>query len=535
MLRVITMSVTMCMVLFLSSCARQSPLPVPDTQATSAASGVPTVGLPTLPTVGLPTLSTPEAEREAPLFTVERGEVVEEITLSGRVAPVQFEVSFADSGVVAEVFVAPGDQVVEGDLLAQLASADLEGELSQARADYTQSNATLQRAVEAAQFEVRRAELVLDAAKLSLAEAQRAVRPDELSAARASVQQAQANLATVRNNASAEKNAALESMNTAALLLEGATARYNEALATFERSEKTEEDRATFNAARESLRLAEEQVNQARIVFDTARGNEVAAVANAEADVMTAQAQLDRLLAGPDPFVVAEAERNVRVAEVGLQEARTKLQPDPSLSRSITLAESQVQRLERQMESRRLYAPVGGKVLSVEAARGTTAIASVPLITIGIGEQREIVAESSPGTNVQLVVGQQVELVFARYPGQRVDGTIARVPGRSSVEGDIGEVEVTRGYAISYDAGSMALDVGDPVEVYVLIGRVEQALWLPPEAIRTNRDQAFVTLRDSSGDRRVDVLTGLKSPTRVEILRGLNEGDIVVGVNGATR
>jgi HlyD family secretion protein len=534
MIRIAIVSLTVCVILFLSSCSRQPPQPGPDGQATSVVSSLPTVGLPSLPTVGLPSLDgTPEDGREVPLFTVERGEVVEELTLNGRVALVQFGVSFADSGVVSEVFVAPGDQVAAGDLLAQLASADLESELSQARADYTESNAVLQRAVEAGQFEVRRAELALDAAKLNLAEAERAARPDELSAARASLQQAQANLATVRNNASAEKNAALEEMNTAALALEAANARYNEALARFEGSEKTAEDRATFDAARESLRLAEEQVNKARIVYDTARGNEVAAVTNAEATVMTVQAQLDRLLAGPDPFVVAEAERNVRVAEVGLQEARTRLRPDPGLSGAITLATSQIERLERQLESRRLYAPIDGTVLSVEVARGTTAIAATPVFVLAVGEQREVIAASSPGDNVQLMVGQQVELVFARYPGQRIDGTITRVPGRAG-EGD-DALLVMRDYAISYDAGSMDLDVGDAVEVHILVGRAEQALWLPPEAIRTSRDQPYVTLRDSSGDRRVDVLTGLTSPTRVEILRGLNEGDTVVGVASVTR
>lgn len=523
--------ISLCAVLALSACARQAP--ASNAPAPTAVAQAPTTSLPTLPTAGLPGIDpTPEVNRDDPTFTVERGDVLEELILNGRVSLVQMSAGFNEAGTVSSVKVERGDQVEKGQVLAELSISDLENQLNQARADYTQSTVAIQRATQAGQIEVRRAELALEAAQNGLKEAKQAARPDQITAAQAAVQQAQASLATVRNNASATKNAALEEMSTAALELEGAQARYNAALAEFERSDKSPDDRTTFEAAREELRLAEEKVNKARITYETALGNEVAAVQTAEASVKNAQAQLDKLLAGPDPFVVAEAERKVRLAQVDVQDARLKLQPDPALARAVALAESQIQGIQEQITSRRLYAPIGGEVLAVEIAPGMTVAAASPVVILGAADQREIIAESdaesvSTRDSARLVVGQQVELEFARHPGQTLTGTITRVPRRLSDTLDTSGGD--SGYAISYDAGALAMDVGDLVEVRALIGRSDNTLWLPPEAIRTSRDRPFAIVRDSSGDRRVEILLGLSSPTRVEILRGLNEGDVVVG------
>lgn len=536
MYRMKTTLAGLCTALALAGCARQAPPPASSDVPTVVATTPTALGMSAFPTQ--PSLAEPTTEaREDVTFTVQRGEVVSQLSLNGRVSLVEQSLAFSEGGIVAQVFVEPGMTVEKGQLLAELDSEDLETQLRQTQAEYEQSNAAVQQAGAAGQLEVERAQLALEAAQVQLEEVRQPARPDEIAQARSEVQQAEANLATVRNDASAAKNLAYEEMNTASVELQGAQVHYQEALQTYEKKPNDKKIRDAFEVAREELRLAEEKVNKARIAFDTARGNEVAAVANAEASVMAARATLEELLAGPDRFDIAEAERAVRDAQIGVQEARLKTQADPDLTRQAKLALSQIENIRQQIERRRLYAPLTASVLAVEVGPGMTATSASPVIILASADQRQIVAElpredGQATSNTTLVVGQEVELVFPRYPGQTFKGTIAKVPGRTLGENDLGGGSGS--YAVSYDPGAVQLDVGDLAEVQALVGKANDTLWLPPEAIRTNRERPYVLVRDSSGDRRVEVLIGLASPERVEILRGLNEGDVVVAGPAAT-
>ena len=71
---------------------------------------------------------------------------------------------------------------------------------------------------------------------------------------------------------------------------------------------------------------------------------------------------------------------------------------------------------------------------------------------------------------------------------------------------------------------------GDTVaKVTIILERHENVLWLPPEAIRTFGERTFVVLREADQDRRVTIVTGIRSDQQVEILKGLQLADIVVG------
>ena len=56
----------------------------------------------------------------------------------------------------------------------------------------------------------------------------------------------------------------------------------------------------------------------------------------------------------------------------------------------------------------------------------------------------------------------------------------------------------------------------------------ENVLWLPPSVIRTFQNRTFVVLDTPDGLRTVDVELGLQTDDRVEIVSGVNEGDVVV-------
>jgi multidrug efflux pump subunit AcrA (membrane-fusion protein) len=70
---------------------------------------------------------------------------------------------------------------------------------------------------------------------------------------------------------------------------------------------------------------------------------------------------------------------------------------------------------------------------------------------------------------------------------------------------------------------------GDKVTVVVLLASKEGALWLPPDAIRSAGGRTFVIINSDNGPKRVDIEIGLQTRDRVEIVSGLEEGQVVVG------
>jgi len=65
--------------------------------------------------------------------------------------------------------------------------------------------------------------------------------------------------------------------------------------------------------------------------------------------------------------------------------------------------------------------------------------------------------------------------------------------------------------------------------VIVQLASKEGVLWLPPDAIRSAGGRTFVIINSDSGPKRVDVEIGLQTRDMVEIISGLEEGQVVVG------
>lgn len=525
--------------LLLAACAAPSPSPSgPTTVPTSAPTGAAGIGgAPGQSATSIaevaPTPTTAEPAR--PTFTVQRGEIVDQMTLDGRVAQVQQGVAFSEDGILKAIYVNVGDTVEQGQVLAELDLTDLESQLSQARAIYEQDQRAISQAVAQGQIAVRQAQVDLEAAQIALEKARQPAKPDEILRARAAVQQAEADLQTVRNNMSQDKNQALREMDTAVRQLQLTQDLYAQAKLEYE-EEPSEETQAEFIRLHDEMIRAEDAVNRARIAYDTARSNEISQIQRAEGVVNAAKADLEQLLAGPDPFDIAAAEQLVKEARINLDAARQQAIADPDLAKQAARSQAEVERLQQQIAARRLVAPLSGEVVALEAVPGMAVRAASPILMIANGATREILVEAPIGaeatrTNSRLVPGQAVEISFARYPGQTIPGVVARVPNRASADAAALETE----YAISYDPGDLALDIGDLAQIKVVLGKVANALWLPPEAVRVSRDRSFVLMLVNGEEQRVEIETGIVTDERIEILEGLAEGDVVLGEAVPTR
>ena len=138
----------------------------------------------------------------------------------------------------------------------------------------------------------------------------------------------------------------------------------------------------------------------------------------------------------------------------------------------------------------------------------------------------------------ELSEGQTAAAVPIEYPGQELPASIQSLPYPYGSGGSAtGLEEEDRNTHIDVDFGSLApgqggadgVEPGDLVRVTVILEQKDGVLWLPPAAIRTFEGRKFVVVQEGVGQRRVDVILGIESEDRVEIVDGLEEGDVVLG------
>jgi hypothetical protein len=169
-------------------------------------------------------------------------------------------------------------------------------------------------------------------------------------------------------------------------------------------------------------------------------------------------------------------------------------------------------------------------VTAVSTAAGQAVEGFRPVIVVADPDELEVTAELGAEEMRRLSEGQAAAVVPVEYPGQELPGTILSLPYPYGSGGSAtGLEEEDRATHLQVEFGALAVEPGDLVRVTVVLERKTGVLWLPPAAVRTFEGRKFVVVQEGAGQRSVDVTLGIESDDRVEIVNGLEEGDVVVG------
>lgn len=238
-----------------------------------------------------------------------------------------------------------------------------------------------------------------------------------------------------------------------------------------------------------------------------------------------AKAQLQQALQVPQVY-----NYNIEIQEQEVALARLRLEQVQS---GLDIEETRLtaERLKAQLEDTRLVAPFDGKVLSVSITEGDTVDAYRPMAVVADPSALEVRADLKDAELKDLTEGMPVTAVLVSQPGEEIQGRIRRLPypdGGGRSEGDGDEDKSVR-VALDTTTAEAGFELGDLVRVTVVLERKDNVLWLPPQAIRTFEGRRFVLVQEGEAQRRVDVKVGIESEDRVEIEKGLTEGQVVIG------
>lgn len=410
----------------------------------------------------------PTAQAAArPTYTVQRGTVETTLEFSGRWLPRdQTRLSFEVSGKIRSVNVRAGDTVRAGDVLADYQIEDLEDQLASALLNLETARLNLENSTGGGADQITEAAYALASANLDL-ESTRANSPwTSLDNARRSIETAERNLDNARRS-------------------------YQELQG------RPDSSASAVDNARQSVASAEDQLASAWNSYYSAAqsfNNHQYSIARAENSLQRAQATYDEALAGTSV--------------------------EPGLIQSVRSAEMNVEQIRRDIARSTLVAPVDGVVLEVTIQPGSSVEAYTAVITIATPDPKEVVVQLAYNDAQRLNVGMSGRCTPLNRPDLVVECVVRRIP-LSSRDVD----QTTRIAAVFYDdeaALSALINVEMALEVR------ENTLWLPPAALRTFQNRTFVVVDAPEGQRVVDVTIGLQTDERVEILTGLEEGDVVI-------
>jgi membrane fusion protein, copper/silver efflux system len=197
--------------------------------------------------------------------------------------------------------------------------------------------------------------------------------------------------------------------------------------------------------------------------------------------------------------------------------ARTRL-------RLLGMTEAQIERTEQSGEPRAVItitAPIGGVIQELGVRAGMSVLPGMMLARINGLRSVWLEAAVPEAQAAALGTGRTVEARFAAYPDQVFSGRIAAILPEANLE------TRTLRVRMEFPNPRQQLKAGMFAQVRIA-GSARQALALPSEAvIRTGR-RAVVFVTDQPGRfRPVEVEVGREWEGRIEVLRGLEEGQRV--------
>jgi RND family efflux transporter MFP subunit len=178
-------------------------------------------------------------------------------------------------------------------------------------------------------------------------------------------------------------------------------------------------------------------------------------------------------------------------------------------------------RIARLQQDAVIKAPFAGVIVAVRKAVGDPVEPYAPIATLADPSQIRVEATILDTDMPRLKFGQPVSITLDASPAQQFTGKVAGLSSQPTTW----QGRTAFAATILFDDPALvpaAVQMG--ADISILARRVDQALLVPTEAIRTEGEHRYVELVNSPVGR-VEIGVGLTNGPLTEVLWGLSEGD----------
>jgi HlyD family secretion protein len=216
---------------------------------------------------------------------------------------------------------------------------------------------------------------------------------------------------------------------------------------------------------------------------------------------------------------VAVADATLSVREVQARGLRAQIQS----------AQVRLEDVRRQRDEVEIHAPFAGTVLAVDVEDGlivSSALINVAggttLLTLADLTTLRVIAELDEAQVGRVNVDQEVVIRVDAYPDRTFAGRVHRISPLGVEESSVVTFDVE--VAVT-DPNAELLRSGMSADLEIVTARREAVLLVPLVAVQSRGDQRFVRL--TSGELR-EIETGVHDGDRLEVLSGVDEGDVLL-------
>lgn len=246
------------------------------------------------------------------------------------------------------------------------------------------------------------------------------------------------------------------------------------------------------------------------------------AVQRAQINLEIAQDLLAKYKAeGSSSYDIQIQELQVQLAQIDLEEVLSKY--------GLTDTTTSLEAVNAQLNKAKVFAPVDGVIVSVVSPGQSVTSTSVAFV---IGDPNRMDGVATLATAQaddqlkQMFEGMPVTATLDARPDVQLTGKIRQLPSPYGTgSSDNTTVRVVLDQAPSKDTYL----AGDKITVHIQLANKLGVLWLPPAAIHQTGGRTFVLVDSASGPQRVPITIGYQTQDKIEILAGLNEGQMVIG------
>ncbi len=198
-------------------------------------------------------------------------------------------------------------------------------------------------------------------------------------------------------------------------------------------------------------------------------------------------------------------------------------------SLQLEIEELKYKRLKAQFDSKILTAAIDGQVTFAESLKeGDPVEPYQTLVMISDPTRLRLALSIDPGTDLSKVdVGTGAEVTIDK---KAYAAKVVQTPGSAPATLNK-ELADKNARTIYLDVGGLAGDVeiGSLADVRIITQQREDVIIIPKNGLRSYMGRTFVrVLEEGNRLREVDVEAGITGSTEVEIVKGLEEGDVIV-------
>ncbi len=421
-------------------------------------------------------------------FEVQRGDIYQLISTTGAVDSEALNTyTTTASGEILSAL-EKGDTFKEGDTLVEIDNS--EGMLQ----------------LERIEKDLELSEISLKAAKSNY--------QDALDANHISVQLTDLNTEKAEESAKSALNS-LESANKSAeLSYESAESALKEAKEALSRAKK---DPATTS----------EQLDQYKSNVESAEEQLESAEISGESSASQAESSYNQSLLSQSSTYWS----NLSSLQSAESQIRSTLNSISQAEIQLELAQMDYEEVKEGLDDYILYAPYNGTVVSSDFEVGNQSGGN----TISIISDSFLVNATVGETDITKVsAGNEAYITLDAYPDSQFSGEVEKIVSVAEEEGNI----VSFGIIVKFSGTEdTQMYYGLSADVDIVVGKAEDVLYVPIQAVYTENGKSYVDLLTSEqidsenitqAVKKVEVTTGINDYSYIEIISGLKDGDVIV-------